>query len=155
MNKNLEEQFKTLQEIEVEAKSAKEMIKIPILSSHFSSRATIVLAIVPALFTLGVIFAQYLKVDWKIVTVFYSSVINLDQKYGDASIFNWILWFLILGSPAVIVVINLLAILHVYYNRLQKEIIFTIKLKWMSITIVLLGLAFFLYFFGYLVVENL
>lgn len=155
MNKNIEEQFKSLRETEVETKSVKEMIKIPILSSRFSSRATIILAVVPVLFTLGVIFAEYLKLDWKIATAFYQWVVNLDTKYGDSSVLNWILRFLILGGPAVIVVINLLAVLHICYNRLQKEVIFTIKLKWISIAIVLFGLAFFLYFFGYLIVENL
>lgn len=155
MNKNIDEQFETLRQFNVETKSVKEMVKIPILSTRFSSRASIILAVVPVLFTLGVVFAEVLKIDWQITTAFYYWVIHFDEKYGDSSVLNWILRFLILGGPATIVIINLLAILHVYYNRLQKEIIITVKLKLISIIIVLFGLVFFLYFFGYLIVENI
>lgn len=155
MENDISKELKNLQEMKVQSNAAKEIIKIPILSARISNRATIILAIVPVIFTVGVIFAEYLRLDWKLFTGFYEWVVQLDQEYGDTSILNWILRFLILGGPAVIVFLNLLAILHVYFNRSQKEIIFTIKLKWISILIVLFGLAFFLYFFGYLIVENL
>ena len=155
MENDISKELKNLQEMEIQSNAAKDVIKIPILSTRVSNRATIVLAIVPILFITGVIFAEYLKLDWKLFTGFYEWVVNLDQEYGDSSVLNWILRFLILGGPAVIVFINLLSVLHVYFNRPQKEIIFTIKLKWFSILIVLFGCAFFLYFFGYLIVENL
>ena len=125
------------------------------MNSRISSRFSIFLAITPALFILGVVFSQYLQIESTILTGFYHWVADLDQKYGNESFLNWILRFLILGGPAIIVFINLLAITHVYHNKQQKEVIFTFKLKWLSITIVLLGLTFFLYFFGYLIVENL
>jgi len=155
MEEDLHEEFQNLQEMEIQSSATKEMIKVPLMNSRVSSRLSILLAIIPCLFVLGVIFAQYLQMDYIILTGFYHWVVDHDQKYGDESALNWILRFLILGGPAVIVFINLLAITHIFHNKKQKEIIFTFKLKWISITIVFLGMAFFLYFFGYLIVENL
>lgn len=155
METDIQKQLQNLQEMKIQSVSAKKMIKVPLMNSRISSRLSILFALTPALFILGVIFSQYLQIENTFLTGFYHWVVDLDQKYGDESVLNWILRFLILGGPAVIVFINLLSITHIYHNKEQKEIIFTFKLKWLSIIIVFFGLAFFLYFFGYLIVENL
>lgn len=155
MGKDIKEELQNLQEMEIQSLSAKEMIKVPLMNARLSSRLSILLALTPALFILGVVFSQYLQIENTILIGFYQWVVNHDVKYGDESVLNWILRFLILGGPAVIVFINLLSITHVYHNRPHKEIIFTFKLRWLSITIVFFGLVFFLYFVGYLIVENL
>ena len=61
---------------------------------------------------------------------------------------------LILGRPLLAVVLNLLSIVHIHYERKTKEILIALKLKWFNLAIVLVCLSLIAIVILYLIAEN-
>lgn len=114
-----------------------------------------VFLILPLLFLSGVIFKYYLQIDFKILLFVYEWIGNLDRQYGDDSILNWIIRLLLILGPLFAIGINFISILHIRYEKANREIIMTFRLKWLNWIIIILCSIIFLIFFAYLILENI
>lgn len=110
--------------------------------------------ILPLLFLSGVVLKHYLHIDLGILTSVYVWIGDLDQKYGDNSILNWLIRILLTIGPLVAIALNLMAVTHVRLEKATKEIVLSFKLKWLNWMIVLSCTTVFAIFFLYLLVEN-
>lgn len=152
---NLEKDLDQLKHTHFESTGTTSLIKVPLLKTRVSSWVSWLFALVPALFLMGVGLNHYLGIAFTPLTGFYNWVNNMDQLYGDRSVINWIIRFLLLGGPLVIIFVNLLAILHVLYAREQKELIITLRMRARNILWIAISVLVFLLFAGYLVFENI
>ena len=60
----------------------------------------------------------------------------------------------LLIAPLIAVVINLLAILHVAFDKRRNELILTVKMRFWNLFWAIIGLGIVGMFFLYLIVEN-
>ncbi len=139
----------------VDISNHREKFRMTLLNTRRSAFLGVLLLIVPFLFLSGVLFKHYLQIDIGIFTAFYEWIGEIDQKYGDSSILNWIVRFFLIIGPLVAIGINLISILHIRYDKPQKEVVISFKVKWLNWTIILLCSTIFIIFSTYLIVENI
>ncbi|MDX1542943.1 MAG: hypothetical protein R3214_03280 [Christiangramia sp.] len=111
---------------------------------------SLVLLILPFLFLTGVIFKHNLQTDFWIFTSVYDWIILTDQKYGDASLMNWIIRFLLLGGPFLAFFINFL-----FVFQYRQSASFSMSYKWINLLIIISGAFLCLIFLSYLIMENM
>lgn len=131
----------------------KKQLKLTLLNTRKSAAFGVLLIVTPFLFLMGILFKYYLNWHSSIFTVFYEWLVNLDPD-SDTSILSWLIRFLLLGGPALAVVLNLLALVHFQYDKQGKELLISIKIKWLNLAIVAVCTFFLLIFLFYLLLEN-
>ncbi len=129
--------------------------KLTLLNTRKSAILGALLLVLPLLFLSGVILKHYLQIDFGILTSIYEWIADLDQKYGDNSLLNWVIRILLLFGPIIAIGINFLSILHIRYEKVNREIVMSIKLKWLNWSIIIFCSIIFLVFFSYLILENM
>ncbi len=129
--------------------------RMTLLNTKKSAIAGVILLILPFLFLSGVMLKHYLNIDLWLFTSVYQWIGDLDRQYGDNSIINWIIRILLLFGPLAAVVVNLLSVTHIRYEKLSKEIVMSFRLKWLNWLIVGICSLIFLIFFFYLILENI
>ncbi|MFQ5640996.1 MAG: hypothetical protein ACE5IR_23715 [bacterium] len=152
--KELIKKMENLKKPEVSSTHHKQQLKLTLLNSKKSATFGFFLILTPFLFLFGVMFKYYLKIDFSIATFFYEWIAAIDPD-SDSSIISWLIRFLLLGGPAIAVMINLFAILHFQFDRTSREIQVTLKLKWLNLAIVAVCSCILMIFFFYLLVENI
>jgi hypothetical protein len=88
--------------------------------------------------------------DWGIATNVIEWFARLDHQTGT----HWITPVLFVLLPATGVVVNLLAILHFVYDKLTKELIITVKLRWFNILLAAISIGIMGIIFLYVLTEN-
>ncbi len=132
----------------------KKQLKLTLLNTRKSATFGIFLIITPFLMLIGVLFKYYLGMHPSIFTAFFEWLTSIDPD-NDSSLVSWLIRFLILGGPIIAVIINLLSIVHFQYDGQIKEVLISIKIKWLNITIAAVCLFILMIFFFYLLVENI
>jgi hypothetical protein len=138
----------------VDVSNLRKKFRITLLNTRRSAFLGVLLLIVPFLFLSGVLFKHYLQIDLGFFTAVYEWIGEIDKKYGDSSILNWIVRFFLIIGPLVAIGINLISILHIHYKKPQKEVVISLKVKWLNWTIILLCSTIFIIISTYLIVEN-
>lgn len=150
----IEKLMENLEQPTVNVSRHQQEFRLTLLNTKKSEILGLILLILPLLFLSGVIFKHYLLIDLGILTSVYEWIGDLDQEYGDSSILNWVIWFFLIIGPLIAIGINLMAILHIHYEKHQKEIVMSLKLKWLNRIIIITSSTIFTIFFLYLIVEN-
>lgn len=109
-----------------------------------------ILLVLPVLFITGVIFKHYLQMDLGIFTSVYDWIIASDRRYGDDSVLNWLIRFLLLGGPFIALLLNFLAVF-----RRRNSASFKLSYKWINLLIIVSGALLCILFLSYLFAENL
>lgn len=151
----LEELLENMEQPSIEVINHSKEFRLTLLNTKKSALVGILLLILPFLFILGVIFKHYLRLDFEILTSVYTWIGAIDHKYGDGSILNWIIRFLLLGGPLLAILINLISVMHIRFEKSRKEIIISLKMKWLNWIIIAACSMIFTIFFLYLIMENL
>lgn len=138
----------------VDTPSHRHELRTTLLNAKRSSILSLLFLLLPVLFFSGVIFKHYLHMNMGLLTSVYEWITFHDTTYGDRSVLNWIIRLLLTLGPLVAMGLSLLGILHVSYSKEIRELTFSIKIRWLNLTVVLIGLFIFATFFLYLVVEN-
>lgn len=121
-----------------------------LLNTRRSAILGLLLLVLPFLFVLGNLIEYVLKLNAGIIRKVIDLFIFFDQYPG--------LWFLgpllLMGGPLLAVLLNLFSILHVHYEKKSNEVIFSLKVKWLNIMVLLVCVLIVGTLFLYLVVEN-
>lgn len=150
----IEEILENIEQPTVDVSEHQKEFRLTLLNTKKSAIIGMLLLILPLLFLSGVILKHYLEINFGIFTLVYDWIGKVDHQFGDSSILNWIIRaFLILG-PLTAIGINLLAVMHVHFEKAQNEIIISIKIKWLNWAIIAVCSTIFAIFFLYLIVEN-
>ncbi len=135
---------------EVNVSASQRQIKLALLSTKKSAAWGIWFLIIPALFLCCVVIKYLFHWDWGIATNFIEWFARLDHQTGT----HWITPVLFVLLPAIGVVVNLLAILHFVYDKLTKELIITVKLRWFNIILAAISIGIAGIIFLYALAEN-
>lgn len=150
----IEEIMANMEQPRIDVSQHQREFRVTLFNTKKSAITGAILLILPFLFLSGVVIKHYLHIESGIFTYVYDWITNMDQRYGDHSILNWIIRILLTIGPLVAVAYNILAITHVRIEKVQKEIILSFKMTWLNWLIILICTAVFAVFFLYLLVEN-
>ena len=150
----IEELMENLEQPTVDVSHHRQEFRLTLLNTKKSGILGLILLILPFLFLSGVIFKHYLQIDLGILTIVYEWIGDIDQEYGDSSILNLVIRFFLIIGPLIAIGINLMAILHIRYEKYQKEIVISLKFKWLNWIIIITCSTIFAIFFLYLIIEN-
>ena len=127
------------------------MLKFAIVNSKKSAAMGVWFLVVPLYFLLMVFMKYYFNVNLHVIDIFEDFIASFDRS--PATKFITPLFFI--GLPLIGIVINLLSIMFFEYDKKQKQINISIKLKWINILILLVSLGVLSIFMLYLITENI
>lgn len=145
-----EENMRSMHKPNVSSDSHQLQLKITLLNAKRSAGIGILLALVPCLFLAGIFLTRFLHIPFP----GFSAVEEWMSRKDNSVWIKVLIPFLLLGGPLIALAFNLLAILHCEVNQKAREVIVTIKIKWLNIVISLLCLLILSIFFLYSVGEN-
>jgi len=125
-------------------------LRLALMSARRSSRLGYVLVLLPGLFLLGVLLKYWLGLNLGLFDWMENEMSRLDQNPWT----KWAAPLLLLAGPVVGLVLNLLALLHVGYDRREQEVLVRLKLRWPNLIVAAVCLLVLLVFMGYLLAEN-
>ncbi|MDW3649326.1 MAG: hypothetical protein R8P61_19820 [Bacteroidia bacterium] len=153
--KDLHNILEEMEQPKLDVNAHQNEFRLPLLNTKRSSLAGIILLILPFIFLSGVIFNHYLEIHIPIIGHIYEWITDVDRQFGDNSALNWSIRLLLLFGPLIAGAINLMAITHIRWEKLEKELIISFKMRWQNVLII--GICFFIFsiFFTYLTFSNL
>lgn len=125
-------------------------LRLALVSAQRSSRAGYVLVALPCLFLFGVLLKYWLGYNVGLFDWLETTMASLDQN----PVLKWVAPLVLLAGPIAGLALNLLAILHVTYDRREAELIVRVKLRWANLVVAGFSLLVVLVFLGYLLTEN-
>ncbi len=147
--------MKNINPPKIEVPHHQQEFRVALLNTRKSTAFGIVLLVLPFLFLSGVVLNHYLQIEFGIFTSVYLWISELDHQYGDNHWLNWAVRILLTVGPLLAILINLLTITHCRYEKLAKELVFAVKLRWQNWFVIMLCGLVFTVFACYLLIENL
>jgi hypothetical protein len=117
-------------------------LKIPLLSYKKSSRAGLWLLILPLVFALTVLLKYQLSISSPVFDIIESFFAYVNSN----RVLTYLIPIIFTGLPLLAMIINLLAFCHFDVVKARKELLVTIKCRWLNIAIFLFSFAVLLYF---------
>jgi hypothetical protein len=142
--------MENLKKPEVSAESSQRQIKIALLNARRSAAWGVWFLVVPAFFFSSVVIKYILHADWSIAGNFLDWMAAVDKSMSIPIVS--ILLFVVL--PAFGAIINLLSILHFFYDKPARELILTVKIKWVNVILAIVSLAVIAVIMLYAISEN-
>jgi len=124
-------------------------LKLVLVSAKRSSWIGLMLVTVPCLFLFGIILKYGFRVEIPWLSTVEETMAALDHTF-----FRFVPPLILVGGPLVALALNLLAILHFQFDRLQRELQVTMKLRIINLLILAICLFILAMFFVYAVAEN-
>jgi hypothetical protein len=147
---NFLNKMENLTKPEVNADASRHQIKLALMNTRKSAAWGIWFLVVPAFFFCCVAVKYLLNWNWGIGDGFIEWMARIDHQTGTA----WVSPVLFVLLPATGAVINLLAIVHFIYDRLTKELVVTIKIKWLNIILATISIGIIGIVLLYVIAEN-
>ena len=129
--------MENLKKPEVSAETSRRQIKLAILTAKKSARWGIWFLVVPIFFFACVAIKEFFHWNWGLASNFLDWMAQLDRQTATW----WLTPVLFVLLPAAGAVVNLLAILHFVYDKAAKELLVTIKIKWLNIVLALISIS--------------
>lgn len=149
MEKNkIENQIKEMELPEVQMPDFQQRLKMTLLNTRKSAFWGIILLVMPTLFA----FINILKYSMGL-----SSLWNPFDKLFQFRLFDILSPVIFLGGIFLAILLNLLSIIHISFQKAQSEyvLIVTMKKKWLNIMIIVFAFLILSIFGIYLTIENL
>ena len=134
----------------VNPEASRKQIKLAILNAKRSAAWGIWFLVIPVIFFVCIAIKEFLGWNWGFAEHFLDGMADLDKTTGFPII--TIVLFIVL--PGIGAIVNLLAIMHFVYDRLTKELIITIKLKWLNMILGAISTAIIGVILLYAISEN-
>jgi hypothetical protein len=127
------------------------IIKFAVLNVSRSATMGVWLIVVPYYFLMCVLMKYYFHVHLGL----FDTMVGMMTDLEKSPVMRILSPLLLLILPVTGAVVNTLAIVHVQYQVPVKELIISIKLKWINILLILLSLGIVCLFAGYVFIENI
>ena len=142
--------MENLKKPEISSEASQRQIKLALLNTKRSAVWGSWFLIIPLFFFACVTIKYLFHWNWGIADNFIEWMARLDKQAGT----GWISPVLFVLLPVIGAVVNLLAIMHFVYDKLTKELIVTIKLKWLNIILAIISIGFVGIVLLYVITEN-
>lgn len=150
-NEEFSQKLEKIHKPQVESATHQRQLKITLLNAKRSARIGVALVIIPCLFLLAVLMKYFMHIK-------LPSFSALEDWMADKNhnvFIKVLIPLLLIGTPFIALIFNLLAILHFSFEKKVNELIITVKLKWFNLIVSLICLLILFCFFLYAVGENL
>ena len=127
------------------------LLKLAIVNSKKSAAMGVWFLVVPCYFLFMVLMKYYFNVNLHLIDIFEDFISSMDKSPVTKLIPP--LFFIVL--PITGIIMNLLSIMFFEYDKDQKQINISVKLKPFNILLVLISFAVVSTFMLYLVIENI
>lgn len=117
-------------------------LKIPLLSYKRSSRVGLWLLVVPAIVAVTILLKYELGLSSPFLDILQSFFAAIDGN----SFFTYLIPFIFIGLPLLVMIVNLLAFCHFTVVEERKELVVTIKYRPLNITIFLFSMLVIVFF---------
>ncbi len=142
--------MENLKKPEVNAEASQRQIKLAIMNTQKSATWGVWFLVVPIFFFCCVAIKYLFHWNWGIADNFIEWIARLDHQTAT----GWVSPVLFVLLPAIGAIVNLLAVMHFVYNKLTRELIVTIKLKWFNIILAIISIGLIAVILLYAIVEN-
>jgi hypothetical protein len=128
-----------------------EILKIGMISAKKSARIGIIFILIPMV----LIILAYLKIKLLIHFDFFTKFQQFVSNQNQSSALGWILHLILIGLPVLAIIINLLAITHFYVDKLNKELIITIRYRLKNLMVLLISAVVLVMVFMYVMLLSI
>ena len=142
--------MENLQKPEINAGASQRQIKLALLNTKKSAAWGVWFLVVPLFFFCCVAVKYLFHWNWGIAGGFIEWIARLDHETGT----GWLSPVFFVLLPAIGAIVNLLAIIHFVYDKLTRELIITIRIKWLNIILAIISIAIIGVIFLYALTEN-
>jgi lantibiotic transport system permease protein len=146
--KEFQQKMENLKKPEIVADASRRQFRLTILNARKSAAWGVWFLVIPVLFLVSVTIKEFFGWDWGFANTIEEWIGNMDRNA------RWTGPVLFILLPKIVLLLNLLAIIHFMYDKVSKEVIVTIKLKWFNIVLVLLSAAILGVVSLYVIMEN-
>ena len=150
-NEEFSQKLQKMHRPQIETAIHQLQLKITLLNAKRSAGIGIILVIIPCLFLLAVLLKHFLHINLPSFSAVEEWMVDKNHNV----FIKMLIPLLLIGAPFIALIFNLLAILHFNFEKKVKELIITVKLKWINIILSLICLLILFCFFLYAVGENL
>jgi RsiW-degrading membrane proteinase PrsW (M82 family) len=147
---DLIKKLEAMQKPEIVSESHRAHLKLTLLNAKRSAKIGVFLIVIPCLFLIGIFLKYLLHIN---LTTF-SSLLEWMSDKDKNPVLHILIPLILIGAPVVGFALNMLAILHVEWNKIPNEIIITLKLKRRNLIIAFVCAVILVCFFIYAVGEN-
>ncbi|OGU83008.1 MAG: hypothetical protein A2W11_04120 [Ignavibacteria bacterium RBG_16_35_7] len=133
------------------SKEPNKKLKLAIINSKKSAAMGVWFLLVPCYFLFMIVMKYYFNVNLHVIDIFEDFIASLDKS----PLTKFIAPLFFVGLPIAGIVINLLSVMFFEYDKEQKQINMSVKLKPLNILLVIMSLAVVSIFILYLITENL
>ena len=148
--KDFIKKMESLKKPEVNAGASQKQIKLVVLNAKRSAAWGIWFLIIPLFFFTCVVIKYLLHWNWGVAGNFLDWMAGIDKSMTFPIVS--IVLFIIL--PGIGAIVNLLAVMHFVYDKLTKELVVTIKLKWLNIILAIISVGIIGMVLLYAISEN-
>jgi len=134
----------------VNADASRLQMKLVLMNTKKSATWGIWLLVIPIFFFCCVAIKYLLHWNWRIAGGFLDWMADVDRSMSFPIVS--ILLFIIL--PGIGAIANLLSVMHFMYDKTTKELIVTIKVKWINIILAVISICIIAVVLLYAVSEN-
>ena len=129
--------MENLKKPDVNADVSRRQIKLTIMNAKRSATWGLWFIAIPVFFLASVTLKYLFHWTWGVSDNLIEWMANIDQHTATA----WITPVLFILLPAICAWANFLAVMHFTYDKTAKELLLTIKLKWLNIALALVSVA--------------
>jgi uncharacterized membrane protein len=150
-NEEFSQKLQKMHKPHIESETHQVQLKITLLNAKRSARIGVVLILIPCLFLSGVLMKYFMHIN-------LPSFSALEEWMADKNhnvLTKMLIPLLLIVTPFIALIFNLLAILHFNFEKKLNELKITVKLKWFNISVALICLLILFCFFLYAIGENL
>lgn len=147
--KELIKKLEELKRPELSSATQQRQIKLFLVNAKRSSWLGILLVAVPCLFLFGVILKYGFRLNLPVFTELEEAMAKMDHSF-----FRFVPPLILVAGPLVALALNLLAIMHCYFDHARRELQITIRLRIFNLLIAAVCLFILAIVFLYIVGEN-
>jgi hypothetical protein len=142
--------MENLKKPEVNAEASRQQIKLVLMNTKKSATWGIWFLVIPVFFFSCVAIKYLLHWNWGMAGSFLDWMADVDRSMSFPIVS--ILLFIVL--PGIGAIVNLLSVMHFMYDKIKKELIVTIKVKWINIILAVISICIIAVVLLYAVSEN-
>ncbi len=144
------EHMENLRKPEVNAEASRRQIKLTLMNTKKSAFWGIWFLGIPIFFLACVVMKYMFRIDLGLTNTFIEMMAGLDQNPST----RWLTPVLFVVLPGIGTLVNLLAIMHFVYDRISKELVVTIRLRWLNIFLAAISFGIISMVIIYGITEN-
>jgi hypothetical protein len=150
MENNFEKKMENLETPETGFVKHQEVLKIGLVNAKKSARIGILFIVIPIV----VVILAYIKILVLMHFDFFTNLSQFVNKQNQPNSYVWIFHVILLALPLVGIIVNLLAISHFYINKTTKELIITLKYRFVNVIVLIISVLIFLSVLWYVMFIN-